>query len=144
VSGNLPPGDHLSVVELPELDSWELLAEHEFGRLAFHLLDTVHIVPIHYAVHRRGVVFRTADGSKLLGLSMNHDVALEVDQHSADQARSVVVHGRARELQGHEARAAEAHLLTPWVRADTFHVFRIDPTELTGRAFRLGPVATAR
>lgn len=139
MSGDLPPGDHVSVVELPELDSWELLAEHEFGRLAFHLLDTVHIVPIHYAVHRRGVVFRTAEGSKLLGLSMNHDVALEVDQHSEDQARSVVVHGRARELQGNQARAAEQRLLTPWVEADEFHVFRIDPTEVTGRAFRLGP-----
>ena len=137
MSGNLPPGDHLSMVELPELDCWELLSEHEFGRLAFHLLDTVHIVPINYAVHRRGVVFRTAEGTKLLGLSLNRDVALEVDQHTADQARSVVVHGRARELQGREARLAEAQLLRPWVEGEDLHVFRIDPTEVTGRAFRL-------
>ena len=137
VSGNLPPGDHLSMVELPELDCWELLSEHEFGRLAFHLLDTVHIVPITYAVHRRGVVFRTAEGTKLLGLTLNHDVALEVDQHTADQARSVVVHGKARVLEGREARKAEAHLLQPWVEDEELHVFRIDPTEVTGRAFRL-------
>jgi uncharacterized protein len=137
VSGDLPFDDDLSVVELPELDCWELLAEHDFGRLAYHLLDTVHIVPIHYAVHRGGVVFRTADGSKLLGLSINHDVAFEVDQHTANQARSVVVRGRARELDGHEARFAQTSLPAPWAEADAVHVIRIEPTEVTGRAFRL-------
>jgi nitroimidazol reductase NimA-like FMN-containing flavoprotein (pyridoxamine 5'-phosphate oxidase superfamily) len=134
---NLVHDDDLTVAELPELDCWELLSQHEFGRLAFHLLDEVHIVPINFAVHRKGLVFRTAEGSKLLGLTINHDVAFEIDQYSGDQARSVVVRGRARELEGREAEAVEQLPLRPWVDTDQYHVIRIEPTGVTGRAFRL-------
>ena len=60
--------NHDVVTELAELDCWELLREQEFGRLAFHLVNEVHIVPINYAVSGERLVFRTAEGSKLLGI----------------------------------------------------------------------------
>lgn len=130
--------DDLGMVqELPELDSWETLAQHEFGRLAYHLCDEVHIVPVNYAVQDRGLVFRTAEGSKLLGITMNHDVAFEVDQYTETCARSVVVRGRARELHGEAAEEAALLTLRPWVPQARFHVVRIDPVEVTGRTFRL-------
>jgi nitroimidazol reductase NimA-like FMN-containing flavoprotein (pyridoxamine 5'-phosphate oxidase superfamily) len=125
------------VTELAELDCWELLREQEFGRLAFHLVNEVHIVPINYAVSGERLVFRTAEGSKLLGITMNHDVAFEIDQYDEDHATSVVVRGTARELEGDEADIAEQLPLRPWVPTAKFSIVEIRPTEVTGRKFRL-------
>ncbi len=77
--------------ELHPDECWEFLAAREFGRLAYHLIDEVHIVPINYAVDDRRLVFLTAEGSKLLGLTMNSDVAFEVDEIEGEQAVSVIV-----------------------------------------------------
>ena len=125
------------VTELPELDCWELLREQEFGRLAFHLANEVHIVPINYLVDGQNLVFRTAEGSKLLGVTMNQDVAFEVDRYDETRAVSVVVRGKARELEGAEADRAEQLPLHSWVPYDKFSLVVIEPTEVTGRSFIL-------
>ena len=80
------------VHEIPEEDCWAMLHAEEFGRLAFHLLDEVHITPLNYAVdaHRK-IIFRTAEGSKLLGLTINDDVAFEIDTFCEHEARSVML-----------------------------------------------------
>ena len=129
--------NHDVVTELPELDCWELLRQEEFGRLAFHLVNEVHIVPINYVVHRGRLIFRTAEGSKLLGITMNQDVAFEIDHYDEDRAVSVVVRGAARELEGEEADRVDQLGLRPWVPTAKFSVVEIKPVEVTGRAFRL-------
>jgi nitroimidazol reductase NimA-like FMN-containing flavoprotein (pyridoxamine 5'-phosphate oxidase superfamily) len=129
--------NHDVVTELPELDCWELLRQEEFGRLAYHLANEVHIVPINYVVHRGRLVFRTAEGSKLLGITMNQDVAFEIDHYDEKRAVSVVVRGTARELQGEEADQAEHLGLRPWVPTAKFSIVEIKPVEVTGRVFRL-------
>ena len=125
------------VTELPELDCWELLRQEEFGRLAYHLANEVHIVPINYVVHRGRLLFRTAEGSKLLGITMNQDVAFEIDHYDNERAMSVVVRGTARELEGEEADQAEELPLRPWVPTAKFSIVEIKPVEVTGRVFRL-------
>jgi nitroimidazol reductase NimA-like FMN-containing flavoprotein (pyridoxamine 5'-phosphate oxidase superfamily) len=125
------------VTELPELDCWELLRAQEFGRLAFHLVNEVHIVPINYAVMGERLVFRTAEGSKLLGITMNQDVAFEIDEYDETRASSVIVRGKARRLEGVEADAAEELPLYPWVSTDKLSLVVIEPVEVTGRSFRL-------
>ena len=129
--------NHDVVTELPELDCWELLRQEEFGRLAFHLVNEVHLVPINYVVHRGRIVVRTAEGSKLLGITMNQDVAFEIDRYDDERAMSVVVRGTARELQGEEADQAEHLQLRPWVPTAKFSIVEIKPVEVTGRMFRL-------
>ena len=130
--------EHSPVTTLDEETSWGMLHDQEFGRLAFHLADEVHLVPINYAVDdRRRLVFRTAEGSKLLGLTMNADVAFEIDEYTEDLARSVVVRGRARELQGSEADEAEQLPLRPWVEGAKFNVIAVEVDEITGRRFEL-------
>ena len=42
--------DPSPVTTLTDDDCWEMLHAQEFGRLAFHLADEVHLVPINYAV----------------------------------------------------------------------------------------------
>ena len=130
--------DNSPISELHEDECWEFLREQEFGRLAFHLLDEVHIVPLNYAVdpHQR-LVFRTAEGSKLLGLTINDDVAFEIDEFTDDWARSVVVRGRATTLEGRDKDATDQLPLRPWVDTAKFNVIAIEVEEINGRRFEL-------
>jgi nitroimidazol reductase NimA-like FMN-containing flavoprotein (pyridoxamine 5'-phosphate oxidase superfamily) len=125
------------VEELSDLECWEHLRAQEFGRLAFHLVGEVHITPINYATDGRRLYFRTAEGSKLLGVTMNDDVALEIDEFDEHHASSVVVRGRAVALEGHLADVVEDLPLRPWVPTEKHVVVAITPTEITGRHFRL-------
>ncbi len=130
--------EHSPVTVLPEETCWQMLRDEEFGRLAFHLADEVHLVPINFALDaRRRIVFRTAEGSKLLGLTMNADVAFEIDHVEEDQATSVVVRGRARQLEGHEADEADQLRLRAWVDTVKFNTIAVEVDEITGRRFEL-------
>ena len=85
---------------LDDEQSWDFLEAHEFGRLAFHLIGEVHITPINYVSDSRArLLFRTSEGNKLLAVTMNDDVAFEVDEFSDTNATSVVLRGRARALE---------------------------------------------
>ncbi|MBE7324620.1 pyridoxamine 5'-phosphate oxidase family protein [Nocardioides sp. Y6] len=122
---------------MDEDECWEFLRSHEFGRLAFHLADEVHIAPINYAVDHRTLLFRTAEGSKLLGIVMNPDVAFEIDEYDDAKAASVIVRGTARLLPEDEAHRSENVPLRPWVADFKYNVVEITPTEMTGRRFDL-------
>ncbi len=130
--------DHPPTVELTTEECWALLHDQELGRLAFHLADEVHLVPVNFAVdHDRRLVIRTSEGSKLLGLTMDADVAFEVDEVSDEVARSVVIRGRAHELHGAEADAVDQLPLRPWVDEVRSVVVAIEVDEMTGRRFPL-------
>ncbi|MDR7253239.1 nitroimidazol reductase NimA-like FMN-containing flavoprotein (pyridoxamine 5'-phosphate oxidase superfamily) [Nocardioides sp. BE266] len=124
-------------------ECWEFLAAQELGRLAYHLLQEVHIVPVNYAVDhdpatdRHSLLFRTAEGSKMIGVIMNGDVAFEADELEEDRAASVIVRGRARVLDEHEEHRAEDVRLRPWVSTLKYNVVEIDVTEISGRRFEL-------
>ena len=124
---------------LSEQECWARLEATEFGRLAYHLADEVHIAPVNYAVDQREIVFRTAEGSKLLGVVMNQDVAFEIDDvvEEEERAWSILVRGTARILEGQDARDADNLRLRPWVDYDKFNVVAITVQELSGREFRL-------
>ena len=81
------------VSELDQEECWAALRADEFARLAYHLGDELDLVPLNYAVDGDTLLFRTAEGSKLLGIVMNPDVVLEIDTYDEDSAQSVVVHG---------------------------------------------------
>lgn len=123
-------------------ECWDFLGRHELGRLAYHLLQEVHIVPVNYAVDHdhsghRTLLFRTAEGSKLVGMIMNGDVAFEADELVDESAASVIVRGRARVLDEVEEHRAENVPLRPWVDTPKYNVVEIDVTEISGRRFEL-------
>lgn len=124
---------------LTDEQCWERLNSHEFGRLAYHLTDEVHLVPVNYAADGGRLLIRTAEGSKLLGVVMNSDVAFEIDEvdDDAEIAWSVVARGRAEILDGDAARAADALPLLPWVPEPKFIIVAITPSEVSGREFPL-------
>ncbi|WP_104105301.1 pyridoxamine 5'-phosphate oxidase family protein [Nocardioides sp. 616] len=126
-----------SFVQLDEAECWEFLRSHEFGRMAYHLVEEVHIAPVNYAVDHGTLLFRTAEGSKLLGVVMNPDVAFEVDEYDDRQAVSVIIRGVARKLEEDEEHRAENVPLRPWVTSLKYNVVEVRPTEISGRRFSL-------
>jgi len=129
--------DPTAISEMGEEQCWELLARNEYGHLAYLLVKEPHIAPLNYVLAGGRLVFRTAEGEKLLGMTMSDSVAFEVDEIGDHHASSVILRGKARTLTGREADAAEELPLHPWVATMKFNVVAIEPTEVTGRVFRL-------
>jgi nitroimidazol reductase NimA-like FMN-containing flavoprotein (pyridoxamine 5'-phosphate oxidase superfamily) len=127
--------DPVTVLSIDEC--WELLEEEEFGRLAYRLVDEVHIVPINYVADERALLFRTTSGNKLLAAALHSDVALEIDWHDEHSAWSVVARGRLRQLEEDEEHRTEALPLHPWVQTLKYDVVELAPETVSGRFFRL-------
>ena len=125
------------VTELSPEECWEMLRDEEFGRLAYRLVDEVHITPINYAVEGDSLLFRTAEGNKLLAVVMGSEVAFEIDRYGEESARSVVVRGTARLLPEDEAHRADKVPLRPWVPTLKYNVVEIQPRVVSGREFEL-------
>lgn len=130
-----PSDDVVSVLSTEQ--AWAFLASQEIGRLAYRLADEVHITPVNFAVDGGRLVFRTAEGSKLLGVTMHKNVALEVDEFDRRRATSVIVRGTARHLHDSEADAVASVPLYPWVPTEKYELVAIEVEEITGRTFRL-------
>jgi uncharacterized protein len=118
-------------------ECWELLASEEFGRLAYRLVDEVHVVPINYVVDDRSLLFRTAGGNKLLAAALHSDVAFEIDWRDDISAWSVVVRGQLRRLPESEEHRLDSLPLQPWVPTPKYNVVELRPVAVTGRFFRL-------
>ena len=131
--------EHSPVTVLPEETCWQMLRDEEFGRLAFHLADEVHLVPINFALDaRRRIVFRTAEGTKLAAAVLGRGVAFEVDGYDQanGEAWSVVVKGRAVEIeQIHDLFDAVELPLFSWQAAPKPRFVRIEPIDISGRRF---------
>jgi nitroimidazol reductase NimA-like FMN-containing flavoprotein (pyridoxamine 5'-phosphate oxidase superfamily) len=125
------------VTELSPDECWEMLRSEQFGRLAFRLVDELHITPVNYAVAGETLLVRTAEGSKLLGAVLGAPVAFEVDRLDEVSARSVVVRGWPRVLPENEARRTEDLPPRSWVPSAKYNVVEIVPSAVTGRALEL-------
>ena len=125
------------VVTLNVAESWSRLRGQELGRLVTHVGGVIDIFPVNYVVDADELVFRTAEGSKLLELTINDEVLFEVDDHTDADAWSVVVRGTARRLEtDDEVQHADSLPLKPWIPTLKHNYVRIAPHEVTGRAFR--------
>ena len=128
------------VTTLDEERCWELLESHEFGRLAFAVANDPDICPVNYCARNRKLYIRTAAGSKLLSVTINHKIAFEFDHVRPTEAMSVIIYGRARELDTDEEREFfESLPLRPWVPTEKYHYLEITPDEISGRRFKLAP-----
>ena len=128
------------IAELDEAGCWRLLGEARMGRLALAPAGDVNIFPVNYVVSDGALYFRTAPGEKLLELSVNPDVAFEIDGFDEDSAFSVVVKGVAERLETQtEIDEADRLPLTPWIPTLKYRWVRIMPTSVSGRTFTRGP-----
>lgn len=128
------------IAVLSEEECWNLLDGSQPGRIAFSVGGIIDIVPVNYVRDGHSVVFRTSQGNKLLGLTVNPHVAFETDARSGDESWSVVIRGDARVLETQaEIEHAESLGLTPWAPTLKFTFVQITATEISGRSFTVGP-----
>ena len=130
--------DHLGITVLSAEECLELLQHQTVGRLAVSIRDHPDIFPLNYVVDRGGIVFRTAEGTKLAAAVLGRGVAFEIDGVAGDEAWSVVVKGHAVEIErmGDLLDALELPLF-PWHASPKHRFVRIDPVLITGRRFRV-------
>ncbi|MFF1635306.1 pyridoxamine 5'-phosphate oxidase family protein [Leifsonia sp. NPDC058248] len=130
----MPPDE--VVRDLDTNECWQRLAETSVGRLATEVGGDVDIFPVNFYADGSTILIRTAPGTKLLALTVHDRVAFEVDANSADNAWSVVVKGRARQLESQaEIDEADRVPLTPWIPTLKYRYVRIEPTTISGRTF---------
>lgn len=121
-------------------ESWDLLASVTLGRLVVCVNSHPEIYPVNFAVERPTVVFRTAEGTKLMSICLNKHVAFEADGASLDEGWSVIVQGAAEILStAAQIDAADRVGLRPWVATVKLRYVRIHVSTISGRRFRFGP-----
>ncbi|NVN52343.1 pyridoxamine 5'-phosphate oxidase family protein [Mycolicibacterium hippocampi] len=128
------------VTALTEDESWSLLAGVSLGRLVTTVGGWTEIFPVNFVVQHKTLLFRTAEGTKLLTAVLNEHVVFEADDHDVREGWSVVVRGTAQ-LLSTSADIDDAHCagLYPWVATEKLRFVRITPETLTGRRFVFGP-----
>ncbi|MCV7279961.1 pyridoxamine 5'-phosphate oxidase family protein [Mycolicibacterium flavescens] len=127
------------VTILPASECWDLLAGVALGRLVTSVDGHPEIFPVNFAVQNRTVLFRTAEGTKLVSAMINNDVLFEADDHNVAEGWSVIVKGRAGTLRtDDEIAEAERAQLLPWTGTVKQHYVRIKPVSVTGRRFAFG------
>ncbi|WP_374022537.1 pyridoxamine 5'-phosphate oxidase family protein [Mycobacterium sp. HNNTM2301] len=124
---------------LPVNECWDLMAGVTLGRLVTSVGNQPEIFPVNYVVQRHTVLFRTAEGTKLVSTAINNRVLFEVDDHNVAEGWSVIVKGVARSLRSNEdIEEAERAQVLPWTASEKSHFVRIIPEIVTGRRFRFG------
>lgn len=123
---------------LDEDQCYRQLGMVEVGRLAVAAGGEVDIYPVNFALDGRDLVFRTAEGTKLVEVVLSGRVAFEADGYDPEIGRawSVVVKGNARILDRFsEIYHAQELPLFPWNAAPKERFVQITPSSVTGRRF---------
>jgi uncharacterized protein len=132
--------ESLPVSILSETECWDLLSSVALGRLVTSVDGRPEIFPLNFVVQHKTVLFRTAEGAKLVSAVINDRVLFEADDHGVTRGWSVIVKGTAQILRTHdEIREAERAQLLPWTATAKQHYVRIRPLSVTGRRFAFGP-----
>ena len=119
-------------------ECWRSLRSSSIGRLAVIGSTGPEIFPVNYLPEDGTLVFRTGTGTKLDALLQGGAVALEADGLNSygTIAWSVVVKGRPEAVAESELdRETVDQGASPWEPGAKDHLFRITPTEISGRRF---------
>ncbi|QLL05674.1 pyridoxamine 5'-phosphate oxidase family protein [Mycobacterium vicinigordonae] len=128
------------VTILSEHECWDLLSSVPIGRLVTSVDARPEIFPVNFAVQRRTVLFRTAEGTKLISTAINNHVVFEADEYTLAEGWSVIVKGVARSVRDDEdLEEAERAQLLSWTAPTKTHYVRVLPELVTGRRFRFTP-----
>lgn len=117
---------------------WELVGQVEVGRMAVAVAGDVDIFPINFAIDDGAIVFRTAEGTKLVEIVLAGRVAFEVDGYEPEHGRawSVVLKGHAENLERFDDLYHAQELpLFPWNASPKERFVRLRPDRITGRRF---------
>jgi len=128
------------VVTLTDDAMWSLLKSSALGRLGVSAGGELDIFPVNYIVDDKTILFRTAEGTKLVELTARANVVFEIDGYTEHDAWSVVVKGTAARLDRQlDIDRADSLTLSPWIPTFKYAYVRVTPTTMSGRRFRRGP-----
>lgn len=142
------------MIEIEEMGNSEieaLLEKTGYGHLACARNNEPYVVPIHYAYLKPYVYIYTTLGKKAEMINENPRVCLQIEEVADNKHwHSVVIYGAAERLTDETEREIALNAivetnptLTPavsirwmdnWVRENIEVIYRITPTEMTGRA----------
>jgi nitroimidazol reductase NimA-like FMN-containing flavoprotein (pyridoxamine 5'-phosphate oxidase superfamily) len=127
------------ISELATATCWEKLGTQQLGRIVTNAAGILDVFPVNYVVDGESVVFRTAEGNKLVELTLSDEVLFEVDSYTDADAWSVIIRGKATKLETEaEIDAAEELDLQPFAPTVKRNFVRITADQITGRAFPRG------
>lgn len=121
--------------ELALNECWALIEQEQVGRLAYRLVDEIHIVPINHVARDGSLFFRTAAGNKLLAAALQEAVAFEIDWFGEAAAWSVEVRGRLRHVADDEHARLDDTIGIPWVPGSRSELVALTPAHVSGRSF---------
>ena len=130
--------DNAGLEVLSRDDSLFLLGSTPVGRVVFTDRALPAVQPVNFVIHDDTIVFRTGEGTKLAAAVIAPQVAIEADHVDSVTTRawSVVVKGRAERLERFaDIYYAEELPLPAWTSHPKQWFVRVQPTEITGRAF---------
>jgi len=128
-----------AVSVLSDSECWTLLSGTPLGRLVTTVDGQSDVFPVNFIVQNRTVLFRTAEGTKLVAAAINRTVLFEADGYNVSEGWSVVVKGLAHTLRDDEILDAERDALPTWTATSKEHFVRIRPVSVSGRRFIFGP-----
>ena len=139
------------VLDLNEHEIEDMLRRNNYGHLACSLNDKPYVVPMNFAYEMPFIFVYTTAGMKSEILYMNPQICLQVEE-LVDRSdwRSVIVYGNATRIIDPKERerifalilesnptlmpAMSIRWTDNWIRENKEVVYRIDPTEMSGRA----------
>lgn len=127
------------LVEMAPSECLDRLHAAHVGRVGITVEALPVILPVNFAVHENGILFRTMAGTKLDAATNGTVVAFQADAYVPDGSGgwSVLVVGPCRRVEdGSVLRATKELLPRAWgpaARAD--HVVRVEIVQMTGRSF---------
>lgn len=140
----------LDIDEMSLKESQDLLQKVGHGHLGCVDEGKPYVVPMHYYLEGSDVYLFTTEGMKTQCMDANPDVCLQVEEvHDLLHWRSVVVTGRAERLTQQQdidrarqfikeqnptlSPAINRTWIDAWGRAEVVAIYRIHPSEMTGR-----------
>lgn len=131
--------DNAPIKVLDRDASFAKLGSVQLGRLVVRRKDDFDIFPVNFVLDGEDIYFRSAEGSKLFTVALNHDVLFEADEVKEDQAWSVVVKGDAQVLTStSDIQHADSLPLKPWIPTLKYNFVKITARDVSGREFELG------
>ncbi|WP_334172329.1 pyridoxamine 5'-phosphate oxidase family protein [Sinomonas sp.] len=135
--GDYGPGVRHEDFELDEEKCWALLGSSGIGRFAFADRGRIQVFPVHYAVHRGGIYFRTSPEGVIAAALPQEGAAFEIDSARPDAQAgwSVLVSGTASAVEDSDLLTELFGLAVqePWAGGIRDRFVRLVPRELTGR-----------
>jgi len=140
----------LDIDEMGQKEIQGLLQQVGYGHLGYIHEGKPYVMPMHYYLEDSDMYLFTTEGMKTHDIDANPEVCLQVEEiHAPLHWRSVIVMGRAERLTEQQdidraMQLIKAHnpTLSPainrtwidaWGRANVIAIYRIHPSEMTGR-----------